>query len=89
MTTNASNPARVSLPESFADHVSIQGAGQALKLAMKGNLISAIKYIEAANPGFSREKAKEIVRSFGYWGLQRWPELENWPEKARQSVRCL
>ena len=89
VSTTARNLAGASLNERFTDDVSIQGVGQAIKLAMKGNVISAIKYIEAANPEFSREKAKEIVRSFGYCGIQRWPELENWPEKASQSVRCL
>ncbi len=83
------SPAGVSCNEAFTDDVSIQGVAQAIKLAMKGNLISAIKYIEAANPHFSREKAKTIVRSFGYCGTQRWPELENWPERARLPVRCL
>ena len=87
--TKSRSLAGVSLNEPFTDDLSIQGAGRAIKLAMSGNLISAIKYIEAANPGFSREQAKRIVRSFGYWGAQPWPELENWPEKARQSVRCL
>ena len=81
--------AGVACQEAFTGDISIEGAGHAIKLAMTGNLISAIKYIEAANPDFSREKAKEIVRSFGYCGTQRWPELENWPEKARMSVRCL
>ena len=89
MTTKSSNLAGVSANEPFNDDRSIQGLGQAISLAMKGNLISAIKYIEAANPGLSRGKAKEIVRTFGYSGAQRWPELENWPEKASRSVRCL
>ena len=89
MTTKSSNLAGPSSNEPFTDDLSVQGIGQALKLAMNGSLISAIKYIEAANPGFSREKAKQIVRSFGYCGTQRWPEIENWPEKARLSVRCL
>ena len=81
--------AGVSLNESYTDDLSIQGAGRAIKLAMSGNLISAIKYIEAANPDFSREKAKEIVRSFGYWGAQRWPEPENRLGPMSQSIRCL
>ena len=89
VTTKSRNLVRGSFDAQFTDGLSIQGVRGAIRFAMKGNLISAIKYIEAANPGFSRERAKEIVRSFGYCGTQRWPELENWPEHARLTVRCL
>ncbi len=55
----------------------------ARSLASSGHLISAIKYLEVANPGISREEAKAIVNSFGYPRAQRWPEDDGLP------VRCL
>jgi len=65
------------------------GIEAAVKLARHGKIISAIRQIETANPEISRERAKMIVRSFGYGGQSRWPELERWPEQFRQPVRCL
>ena len=69
--------------------VAIMGVARASKLARCGKIISAIKYIEEANPEISRERAKWIVYSFGYNGESRWPELERWPERNRLPVRCL
>ena len=73
VTTKSRNLVRGSFDAQFTDGLSIQGVREAIRFAMKGNLISA----------------KNIVRSFGYCGTQRWPELENWPEQARLTVRCL
>jgi hypothetical protein len=85
------------LPDAFGaalngpsvDGVAIMGVARASKLARCGKIISAIKYIEEANPEISRERAKWIVYSFGYNGESRWPELERWPERNRLPVRCL
>jgi hypothetical protein len=67
----------------------VMGADQALRFARSGMFISAIKYIESANPRFSRETAKAIVRSFGYDHESRSSESERWPEQSKMPVRCL
>jgi hypothetical protein len=77
------------LHEPSVDGIAILGVETAIKLARSGRVISAIKHIEVANPGISREKAKGIVYSFGYNGESRWPELDRWPERHRLPVRCL
>jgi hypothetical protein len=59
------------------------GVEIAVRYARGGRLISAIKYIETANPMISRELAKAVVNSFGYGHELRWPEEVNRP------VRCL
>lgn len=65
------------------DSPEIAGVAYAMELARFGKLISAIKYIEAANPGISRGKAKTVVDSFGYNAEKRWPEVD------RRLIRCL
>ena len=72
-----------------ADRMTILGVKTAINFVRSGRIISAIKHIEVANPGISREKAKSIVYSFGYSCEMRWPELEKWPERDRQRIRCL
>jgi hypothetical protein len=71
------------------DCVAVRGVDQAIRFARFGRLISAIKYIESANPQISRETAKAIVRSFGYDCESRWPEIEDQSERNRVPVRCL
>ena len=58
------------VPETKRIEASIvsHGVAEAGRLARSGRLISAIKYLEAANPGLTREKAKAIVHAFGYDG---------------------
>jgi hypothetical protein len=65
------------------DRAAIKGLEEAKKLARFGQLISAIKYLEAANPELSRRQAKTMVDSFGYSSERRWPEMD------RQPLRCL
>jgi hypothetical protein len=89
VTTESSNVFGASLNKRSFDRTTIVGVETAMKFARFGRLISAIKYIEVANLGISRETAKMIVRSFGYGGESRWQELEKWPEQDGQSVRCL
>jgi hypothetical protein len=62
---------------------SLAGVAKAVYYAKTGRLITAVKHIEMANSGISREKAKAIVNSFGYGRELRWPEAEKLP------VRCL
>ena len=65
------------------DYSAVKGVEQGIKLARSRKLISAIRHIESANPEISRERAKEIVHSFGYNSDSRWPEAD------RQPLRCL
>ena len=89
MNTEPPDAFGAALNEPSVDGIAILGVEGAIKLARRGRVISAIRHIEVANPEISREKAKEIVYSFGYNCESRWPELERWPERDRLSVRCL
>ena len=83
MNTEPPDAFGAALNEPSVDRLAILGVERAIKFARCGRVISAIKHIEVANPELSREKAKEIVYSFGYHGESRWPELD------KQPVRCL
>lgn len=67
----------------------VEGIEPALRLTKSGNPISAIKYLEASNPGMSRVLAKKIVGSFGYCSKPKWPEPDTWPGKGNSPLRCL
>jgi hypothetical protein len=83
VTTKHSTQTGISSHPSGFDYTAIRGIDEAIKLARFGRLISAIKYIEAANPEISRRKAKALVDSFGYSSEARWPDID------RQPIRCL
>jgi hypothetical protein len=63
--------------------IKLHGVRAAKYFARTGRFIFAIKHIECANPGISREDAKAAVGSFGYGEKQAWPENE------RQVIRVL
>ena len=65
------------------------GLAWARALARAGRLISAIKHLEAVNPGLPRDTARAIVDSFGYGRESRWPEMERNPEERGQAVQSL
>jgi len=89
MNTKKSDPFGAAGKLRTRDHAGVRGMDQAIRFARSGMFVSAIKYIESANPRFSRETAKAIVRSFGYDRESRWPESEQWPEQSKTPVRCL
>ncbi|HMD60176.1 MAG TPA: hypothetical protein VKG78_02030 [Opitutaceae bacterium] len=63
--------------------IKLQGMRAARYLASKGRFIFAIKHIEYANPGISREDAKSVVASFHFGDK---PER---PENLRRPMRAL
>lgn len=65
------------------DYAAVQGVEEAFAFARLGRLISAIKHLEAANPGISRGEARLIVESSGFGHQLRWPEED------KQPLRCL
>jgi hypothetical protein len=65
------------------DWIRLQGIKAAKYFARTGRFILAIKHIECANPGISREEAKAAVGSFGYG------EKSAWPENERRLIRVL
>ena len=89
MNTRTSRPHDAAGKLRTRECVAVRGVDQAIRFARFGRLISAIKYIESANPQISRETAKAIVRSFGYDCESRWPEIENRSERNRVPIRCL
>jgi hypothetical protein len=48
------------------DHGKLAGMDVALNFAREGKFIFAIKSLERANPGITRETAKGVIESFGY-----------------------
>jgi hypothetical protein len=63
--------------------IKLHGTRIARYFARTGRFIFAIKHIESANPGISREDAKAAVGSFGYG------EKPTWTENERRQVRVL
>lgn len=56
-----------------------RGLAEAAEFARAGRMISAIKWLETANPSITREGAKAAVRSLGYGREVRWPEPDKLP----------
>jgi hypothetical protein len=59
----------------------LEGIAVAMELARAGKFIFAIKQIERANPGISREDAKAAVESFGYRKTTRRTESDDRPPR--------
>jgi hypothetical protein len=58
------------------DWIKLHGTKVAKYFAKTGRFIFAIKHIECANPGISREDAKAAVGSFGLGYKNAWSENE-------------
>lgn len=65
------------------DSSALIGMELAIRYARGGRLISAMKFIELANPWLTREQVKAVVNSLGYGDEFKWPEEQKLP------VRCL
>lgn len=65
------------------DVTTLIGIEVAARYARGGRIISAVKFIEVANPWLTREQAKVVVNSFGFGDEFKWPEEQKF------SVRCL